>query len=205
VLCENTHTCTVYEVEAQIGKKKRRFIRKNFDSAVVCRSAIRMHDEAKQAGLKVFPTYRISSDNKSILMTSGYDENHACVSNNLNSPPLESFGLKPLEEVPNFENFVRSLFDEAEKGIEKGIFIPTDSVFFVIDKDAKEVDFYIGDLDNVYRPPDFDKVWIDRQLTAAYDIAKIFVNRFVEENERLDYMKVVDEICTEYFSKYENS
>ncbi|MBI3888718.1 hypothetical protein HY311_02910 [Candidatus Nomurabacteria bacterium] len=104
---------------------------------------------AKNAGLKVFPTFRISEDGESILMTTGFSENQTCVGSNggLNLSTLEQL---PIEEIENLDKFLTDFFAEGLKAAQKGIDVFRDVFFFILSNDVPtKIDFVIGDLDNL--------------------------------------------------------
>ncbi len=144
----------VFTVDARVGNHKKRFVVKRFfdtdekPAEYYAKKAVKNYTVAQDAGLKVFPTYRLGEDN-SILMTSGHSYDWICVGTNEKTSSIENFGKNKIKEVENFEDFVKSVFEHTRKAAEAGISIYEDGYFFFVNTQNNEIDFIVGDLDNV--------------------------------------------------------
>jgi hypothetical protein len=133
---------------------------------------------AKDMGLRVFSTCRISEDEKYILMTNGNKEGKYVVASNLhNNVTLENFGLSKLKLVHNLDQLIESVFNEALKANEKNIDIGgSDSLFFQVSPEAKgnNVDFFLGDLDLLRQKTNFKKEDTAENMFAAKEALRLF-------------------------------
>ncbi len=154
------HWSSVYEVIALVGgHRRKRFVIKKIkpitsdrdmtNVADIFENAMKMYQKAKEAGLRVFPTYRASKARNSILMTAGHSEEWICIGTNSGSSKLEDFGEQPLDSSSNLESFIRAYFDELLLAGQKGIRVPSDSYFFFINTKDKKIDFRLGDTDSL--------------------------------------------------------
>jgi len=144
------------------GKKPWHFVIKRFrDKAEgtaedYARSAMAKYEVARKVGLRVFRTYRLGEDGRSILMTNGNDSEVICVGKVAKFPgemssQLVDLGepkLAPLSDA-EIEALTVRIFDEASKGATNRLHIHTDAYFFIVNRETRAVDFVIGDLDNV--------------------------------------------------------
>src|SRR3989338_1172027 len=86
----------ISQVIVRVGNVDRTFVLKEFkdrgkSAELFARRAFETHTKLKQAKLKVFPTYRLSEDGRSILMTSGHSEEFICLGTNKGSRSLKDF------------------------------------------------------------------------------------------------------------------
>ena len=153
----------IFDTVIEKGGHKRRFIVKKYynytpdlpeyNSTIKENAERALHNYtlAKNAGLKVFPTFRISEDGESILMTTGFSDNQICVGSNggLNIDKLK----QPLiEEIVNLDKFLVNFFIEGLKAAKNGISLHSDSFFFIFNKSKPiKIDFILGDLDSLYK------------------------------------------------------
>ncbi|MBP9762838.1 hypothetical protein KBD34_04445, partial [Patescibacteria group bacterium] len=173
----------VFEVKALIKGHERTFVLKRFFDREECsgqdmaRRAFEHYAQAKQAGLKVFPTYRLNEKNSSILMTAGHNEEWHCISaNNRGSDSLVNFGAEKLEEIPDFEQFAHAIFAESKKAADAGIFLPADSFFFMVNKHDQKMDFYVGDVDEVQKiHPQKTQSLFEMNITQADAALNFFI------------------------------
>lgn len=155
----------IFDTVTEVGGRKKRFIIKKFfdpetrdgpyNPAIGPERTFENYNVCKRAGLKVFPTYRISQDKKSILMTNAFSDEWVCIGSNQedSSINLETFSETKFTEIANFEVFLDSVFGEAIKAAAQDITLPTDCYFFLIQREtshaAKVLDFVLGDLDQI--------------------------------------------------------
>lgn len=179
----------------KIKGRKRYFIIKRYKEGLADKPASRWAKEAfenyrftKEAGSKVFPTFRIDTDEKSILMTAGFMENQTCVGSN-NKVNLKELGQPPIKEIVNFNVFLSNFFKEYVKAARAGIFIGGDVPFFIINNlEIVELDFVFGDLDNiiVHQNPtkNYLPLLIESNLQTAINSLDSFI-RFNVTNKEL--------------------
>ena len=102
---------------------------------------------AKKAGLKVFPTFRIGEDKKSILMTAGFSDDSICIGSNTNKG-IAHFERPRIKEIENLGKFLTAIFTEGIKAANNNISLYDDIFFFIISKtEPTKIDFVLGDLD----------------------------------------------------------
>lgn len=152
----------VFDTVIKIGGKKRRLIRKRYFDTLFAndrpsaieniKSAVKHYSMAKNAGLKVFPTFRINEDQKSILMTTGFSDDKICISRKEGNEfmSVTEFGKPLIKEIRNLDEFISKLFAEGLKAIKNGISIFHDVPFIILSKEEPTtIDFVLGDLDNL--------------------------------------------------------
>lgn len=201
----------VYDAEVQLGSRKLRFVIKRFDPGEECKikdpheaalASMQTYEKAKKANLKVFTTYRLGEDKKSILMTHAELKDRICIGTNTykerDNPfsgvvNLEAKGYERLKEIENFEpdpkhpgdSFLEKIFGEAEKAREQGIFLPYESFFFLVDTSENKVDFVIGDLDLVERNLLMAEANADKVRIALAD----FIDTNVSPESKAKYLR----------------
>ncbi len=153
-LLTNTHFGNIFYSNAEIGDRKRKFITKRYYDRKRAEKAFRNYSLAKKARLKVFPTFRIGEDKKSILMTTGFKENEICVGSNIRTGmDLDVLKLAKIEEIEDLEldTFLENFFNEGLKAAKSGLLLTLDdSAFFILSKNKPtKIDFVLGDLDNL--------------------------------------------------------
>ncbi|MBU0998689.1 hypothetical protein KKG24_00050 [Patescibacteria group bacterium] len=159
----------MFDTLVEIGGHRKRFIvKKYFDyptdaiekrtkasplgwSKINAQTAFKNYSLAQKAGLKVFPTFRMGEDKKSILMTTGFLDNQICVSSN-NKITVVELGRPLIKEMGGemLDKFLSTIFTEGLKASQKQISLHSDMFFFILSKDEPtKIDFVLGDLDNL--------------------------------------------------------
>jgi hypothetical protein len=119
--------------------------------------AIRNHQLAKEAGLKVFPTFRLSAEGNSILMTLADTERWICVGTNEGSDSLREmaggeFAAKPDDEM---ERFINQVLDQAQLAKQSALSLDSDMIFMLVDRaERKKMDYVLGDMDMITQWPE---------------------------------------------------
>jgi hypothetical protein len=150
------HYGSVYEVVVSIDGKERKFALKEFRDQTVASAednaaaALNNFTIAKKASLKVWETYRLGSDKKSILMSLGHMDDWICVGTNMGSSKLQDFDEQSLLEISNFDEILEGVKKQVEIANNADVKVPADAYFFLVNKRIKgKIDFVIGDLDKV--------------------------------------------------------
>ena len=128
-----------YEAQVTVGNHKRTFVIKRFRIVAGltpeenATEAMRNYDAAKKAGLKVFPTYRLGEDKKSILMTSGNTQDSVCIGTGGDSPKIEDILGTRIEQIADddLHLLVDGVFSQAIQAGEHNIVLPADAYFFL--------------------------------------------------------------------------
>jgi hypothetical protein len=193
-----------YEVKVQVkGGAKGTFVLKKFFEQLsdgqrisgkdMAKKSFQNYTQAREAGLKVFPTFLLNEQDGTILMTIGYNEEWHCISNNKGTNSLENFGGEKLEEVPRFENFAHKLFEEAKKAADAEIFLPADSFFFTVSKNDQRLDFYVADVDTVKKVRISEgQNLLDMNLTEADSALTLFLKSNVKDEDTA--FKYIDQV-----------
>ena len=148
----------VFDTVIEIGGHRKRFIIKKYSfsgdpvsldiAEKDAKRAFENYSLAKKAGLRVFPTFRISKDKKKILMTTGFLNDQICIGSN-SELSIVDFKQPLIEEIENLDEFLASFFAEGLKAAQKGIKFYNDAPFFIISKSQPtKIDFVLGDFDN---------------------------------------------------------
>jgi hypothetical protein len=180
-----------FEVKALVQGRECTFVLKKFfhgeelNNREIARKVFENYTQAKAAGLKVFPTFRLNEEAGTILMTIGYNEDWHCISaNNRGSKSLKDFGAEKLSEIPHFQEFVRNVLEESRKAAAAGIFLPADSFFFIIRKDRQDIDFYLGDVDSVRKVKlEKDQNLAQLNLTQVDSALSLFIEANVADED----------------------
>ncbi|MDP2630968.1 MAG: hypothetical protein Q8P56_06215, partial [Candidatus Uhrbacteria bacterium] len=171
-----------YVADVEIGKRTRKFVIKKFkefnnlspqDHAL---RAMENYNAAKEAKLKVFPTYRLSEDKESILMTSADLEKNYCVDRREEIKE----GELGIERIRQFEDLVTAVLSEAIKAGKASVAVYMSAYFFLVDRKTKtRVDFVIGDLDDVKKDTDTP---VSEIIQSNLDFARMALIAFLNNN-----------------------
>jgi hypothetical protein len=189
----------VSQIEVQIGEKQRTFVLKEFKDRKLCsaeeyaNNAIDKHTKLKNAGIKVFPTYRLGENGRSVLMTSGHSDKFVCIGTNEGSRSLKDFPdieAESIDTVSNFDSLLKNMFDESRKAAENKLLLPEDTFFFLANRDnIGAIDFVVGDLDIVSEYPDNKEALRMNNstvYTSIYHFIKNNVSKLGEHKSILD-------------------
>ncbi|MDO8493434.1 MAG: hypothetical protein Q7S19_02710 [bacterium] len=174
-------------VAIEAGKHKFPFVLKEYKSEVSAKDELQKYLDAKEAGLKVFPTFRISEDGKKAIMTTGHTPEWVCIgSNNENvGGSLESLGLAKIKSIEekSFDDFLKNFFEQAVVASKDKFSLPYDAPFFFTQRNATEnvkIDFVLGDLGQVGKnlSGDDDK----RRNMKNVKSLKVALNDFIKRN-----------------------
>lgn len=138
--------------------------------------------KAKNAGLRVFPTYRISEDHTSILMTNGNADSTLVLSNNKN---LRELGLPPIRDEALTPALTDSIIEHAKLASEHKILIPVDAYFFLYNHGQQTTDFILGDLDKLGQD-----VSAGHALWHNLKTARSAVMSFMASNAESPYLQI---------------
>jgi hypothetical protein len=170
---------TVYAVDVQLPgvKEKHQFALKELHTADP--NVIRNYNRARQAGLKVWKTYRISANNKSILMSLGSSEGWRLMGENSKLTEQERADFLP---ISNFDSFLDTYYEDAIKAADHKISIAGDVPFFRIKKD--QLDFVLGDLDQLEDSPKDTEQTLHENLQSMHSrLVVFFEDNFGEHDE----------------------
>lgn len=156
--------------------------------------AFRIYEQAKNHNLQVFPTYRLSEDKTSILMTDGNAHNELCLGTNLESPTVETLGYEKLEEIENFESVLESFVTGAQHATNEGVRLYPDAYFFLLDKESrKHLQWVIGDLGNLtFGNQNFENSRLIKNLDAAFQALFLFLQKNMSRNRKQYEGKITD-------------
>ncbi|MFA6520286.1 MAG: hypothetical protein WCT44_01610 [Candidatus Paceibacterota bacterium] len=162
-------------------------------SQELVRHAFEMYVLAKNSGLKVFPTFRIGTDGKSILMTDGFLNDQICIGSN-GRFNMYRYGEEFMKKTVALEFFLNACFQEALDAAAKGFkFAVADIYFFLLSKqEPRTLDFVIGDFDNLKKAePSFETVYNNlRQVRIM--LSEFFYNN-IDTFSSADFIEKIDE------------
>ncbi len=141
----------IYRADTEVLGRPRNFVIKKFRGDMVkakrdAERAFNNYRRAKKAGLKVFPTYRMGEDERSILMTDGNANSTIVLSNNIN---LQEIGLPLIKDEAITPALTDAIIEHAKLASQQNILIPNDAYFFLFNRGNKTIDFTLGDLDKL--------------------------------------------------------
>ncbi len=205
----------IFDVTASINGKERRFIQKKFNERPLSGggkrspeekavSAFNNHTRAKELGAKVLPTYRISEDKKSVLMTFAHSDDITCIGTNTEGSRLSDFNKPKIIALPGFEDFVRTYLEHARETGEKRMLIDSDAYFILVDdsEDDVKLDFVVGDMDNIEF--DVSEKHIGTNIAKAKRTLDIFLYKNVEDPSGFfkdELKRIYDEFMAPYRKK----
>ena len=207
----------VSQVETDIAKdgatKRRSFVTKQFkpldDPAQISLNAeqsLRGYNLAKEADLKVFPTYRLNKDKSMAIMTMGtrvgrQEEGGApwvLLAQAEKSHTLQ--GLKQQliskNDEPSVKELMTQLIAESRKAADKNIYVPADAYFLLVkgnQTEGHQFDYVIGDYDLI--TGDHERNLRKRNYKLALLFAKIVLKSNAEPD--CDFEKIADEVYKE--------
>ncbi len=190
----------VFDALVEIGGHKKRFIIKKYyenkyePAKESASKAFENYTLAKKAGLKVFPTFRIGEDGKSILMTSGFTENQICIGSNSDGTNVKSFEEPLIKNIDNLDEFLRDYYTEGIKVIESNFSLAEDVPFFIVSKNKPtKLDFVWGDLDNLAKPTiKLNKNHAHTMLSIMKNTLEKFMDNNISEDEREKFLERSD-------------
>lgn len=173
----------VYESLVNVEGRNRKFVIKKFsetrnksakDSAL---NAFQNYNRAKEAGLKVFSTYRLGEDGTSILMTNGNSETTVCVGGSDPNSFLEKRGIPRISNIDDvyFTDLAGKLFSQASIAANQGIALYEDAFFYLVDPNSGGLDFVVGDLDMVNTRPIPPEHLLSNNLNSVEDSLLTFI------------------------------
>jgi hypothetical protein len=143
------------------------------------------HRMAKRAGLKVWNTYRIAKDKKSVLMSTGHAEGWKLIGDYNKLDQKECSDFLPIND---FESFLDSYYSEAEKAAKNQICIAGDVPFFRVRKD--KLDFVLGDMDNLLPSKENEDLLMKSNFQNMHSRLTVFFENnfgdFDEDTEDVD-------------------
>ena len=181
----------VSESNVEIGGRKRKFIIKRYHQPGMAQAAFEKYSIAKKAGLKVFPTFRIGEDGRSILMTTGFLNDQICIDSN-SRISLKDLGYPLIEDIGNLQQFLLNFFDEGLKAGKQGVLTLFDIFFFILNKEnPPKADFVIGDLDNLAQMK-ISKNLILANIESIREVLFRFCERNIHPKFKKRFLGMVD-------------
>ena len=187
----------IYDSVIEIGGLQRRFIVKKYSTMLSTITgtnaewALKNYSLAKKAGLRVFPTFRISKDRASILMTTGFFNDKICVASN-DHYTVDKFGRALILEIENIDEFLSNFFTESLKAAQQGIQIHFDVFFFILNKnEPTKIDFVLGDLDNLYKAGRTKETGV-HNMNSARDALHVFFTRNTDPIKKREFLSKVE-------------
>lgn len=169
---------TVYAVDVRVSgsEENHPFVLKEFHGAgtdvarKAARASLLSHRLAKQAGLKVWNTYRISEDGESILMSTGNVDDWQVMGG---SNRLTAEQQSELLKIEDLGKFLEGYYKEAQKAAEKHISISSDVPFFRVR--GNEINFVLGDLDQLTMSDEDEKKILKNNLQNMHSRLTVFL------------------------------
>ena len=181
----------IFMVTIKIRNQLYPFIVKKFFPRVfsAAEDAVHIWEVAKDHGLKVFSTYRLSEEGGMILMTMGHTEKWICIGTNEGSRLLSDFKENFMESIDNFPEILLAMLHEAEKAAKARIALSSDCFFFLVDRDKKRrLDFMIGDLDNVMQSStNYDGLFFGNYANIKQAL-QFFIHNNLPPHKQGDYL-----------------
>jgi len=175
---------TAYSVVVEQGHHQKRMVIKRYDgrhgepAEVDAQRAIEHYQNLRAAGIKVFTTFRLSQDHKSILMTSGHSADWVCVGTNDGTEQVSDFpelGHNIIDRITNFPELANNLLSDVKKATIAGLFIGSDALFMLINRaDPTQLDYVFGDLDYTGEKDD-DPQFIQQNFERIQQVMQRFL------------------------------
>ncbi len=219
---------TVYKAEIEKGPHRKSFAVKDYrlGSGITERMpeeqikrfvlrAFSAYEEAKKAGLKVFPTVRISQDHYQLLMSLKENDNYSLLSKG-NADDLfsdrDNKRMERVENITNIQELVADIESNLMKASERKIYLPWDSYFFVAEKsNPTHLDFVIGDYDYVadkdyrereYKRKEFFDMNINEAKISLKNLFSSYLKREKKEEFNISVAGLLDKFRVENIDKF---
>jgi len=202
----------VHEVLVELGGHKKTMALKEFKDDYMdfykrpgekmdAEEAFEHYQKAQKAGLKVFKTYRLSKDRKSILMTNGHSQEIICLgTNNPKENIKEELEGERLKSIDNLDEFLNNLYEEISKAVKNNFIVTPDSLFFLIDRQTRtHLDFVFGDLDGLRKSDHNIGIDLHDSFKEATWTVISFIGFYTEKDVTLSYQQKVTEFLWSKF------
>lgn len=140
-----------------------------------------LHKHMKQDGLKVPTTMRFDVEKNGVIMTDLNTHNYIALSFNNESDLVKKGwrrGETQFDSIPNFEQIIEAIHEEAISAGLKGYGIPADAYLILVPQTpGVETDFFIADLDIVERT----QLGEDTNTSELLDLNTSHAERFLFE------------------------
>jgi len=133
---------------------------------------------AKQAGLKVFSTVRLSKDKPQLLLTLGSNNETILISKD------SAVSWERVSGIANMGSLVEAMGQNVIKSVQAGIKLRRDSYFFLAQKDRPtNIDFLVGDYERLEKSERTPRELFKKNMVSVRDV---LVNTLVEKYLKLD-------------------
>jgi hypothetical protein len=156
-----------------------RIVKREYDSYLV----------SKEAGLKVFPTFRISEDNLKLLMTLGNTKDFLLIGKD------SDIEFNKVEEISNLKEVISSIKENIQKAVKAFIELSWDSYFFIINKNnPTQVDFITGDFGGIDKDEKVpSETLLELNMVQAQVALDQFIMLYVNQEKREFYYKITEQ------------
>lgn len=158
------------------------YSKNEYDARKLTEQAYDHYLKAKEAGLKVFPTVRISSDKPQLLLTLGTTADQTLISKD------SHVTWDKVNTLSNMKELVSGIGMNVLKGSRAGMKMRRDIYFFLVNNvEPTKADFLIGDYE---RPIDSGKTpdaLFKRNMQSAKGAIDIFIEKYVSPDKQVEY------------------
>ncbi|MFH0818440.1 MAG: hypothetical protein V1898_00405 [Patescibacteria group bacterium] len=182
----------LYKVQIEYRGQVMDFYEKRFFDDGDAERAQEKYQLAKDAGLKVFPTYRLNKERNSILMTPADNDGQKEVDSGKQ-------GSIEMHSIDNFVDFVKQLFAQVRLAYEHDIGFADDCLMYFYNPKSRKMDFYIGDTDNIvakeqvqYNGESYYQAFVDHMIKTIYDNIEDLIHSSVRDRaKRNQYLELL--------------
>ncbi len=187
------HEATVFLDQDKERKHGRTLVVKQYTHSLSPQRTLerlkKIHTTLREGKFKVPVTFRIDSAKHQTIMTNFNRTGFVTLSCNNESDFMEEASVN---ELTGFESVLERLTLEAIRAGKAGYTLPTDAYFLILSQVAKEdIDFVIGDLDNVSQGTRSQEDAIRFNISEAKSFFEKFLFRWVTEKERPQYLDIL--------------
>jgi len=194
-------------------------VRKVFKNPIDAQKSVEQYQLIKESGFPTFDFYELTEEGNAIVMTNGNRNGRSLIAANNRCPAgdaiLENGGLN---DISNFDTFLKGAFDIVSSATERGIYIHGDAYLFSVADNSQSSDLkpLIGDFDFVAKKETIgetelnfmDKMKIKwnlkkQNLKALRDNLAdedMFLDKYVAEPKRTKYINLVNQNYSEYLN-----
>ncbi len=188
---------TVFEVELEKGEHKMNFALKEYGPQLknAAEKAFKNYLYAKEIGLKVFRTLRISEDHTALLLTLGNTENNFLISSG------SHIEWDKVDHIENFQSLLNDLQQDILKASKASVHYAGDAIFLVADrKQPYNLSFVLGDYDNLIRYDyDSDVNLFPENVVIARNSLKNLLDSYIDEKKIQEYGAEIDESFYKFY------
>ncbi|MFA6256682.1 MAG: hypothetical protein WC646_00010 [Candidatus Paceibacterota bacterium] len=160
-----------------------RFALKEYRNEELALSSHQNYVRGRDSGLKVWRTYRLGADGKSVLMSTSNSQEWRVMGDR---NTLSAEEVKVFLPIENFEGFLNAYYEQAVKAAEKHIAIGGDVPMFLVNKN--KLDFILGDMDQLDKSDSEPQELLPQNLQGMHSRLVVFLEENCPDHDIESYI-----------------